>query len=976
MEQIILNLVPGGVSPVCYVSQYDVGRKIRLHLRNGSDPYVLSGAETVTATIRKVSGEELIYDIANTSASYVDLIVNYDATDVIGESVCELIITESGTRLGSANFKMRIDPDVYSGDQKLEVVSATSENPNLSFETNVEENLLELKAGFSPVQDLHGYDSPWIDSNVVNKKPYLLRAIAGTASRIGTHEYNKIVGGTVAFNQMINGGNFTDASLWVKSNLTLTVSDNIGTATKTTQDGYLTKEIAVIANHKYFRSLEFKGVSGIWFTFNGQFPNTLANGGWQKHERIVEVATTGNNYLVIRNDETANFSAFYLKNIFYIDLTAMFGSTIADYIYSLEQATAGAGVAWFKALFSNDYYAYNAGELMSVKTSAHVTRDANNNVISNIALDPDLELRGIPKLDANNNLYYDGDEYASDGGVKRRYGVVDLGSRNWNYSSSSGCFISSGTLPADGSSTGIGGSNNVMCFKYVARPTRAWSDNYNDGQCGLSNVGSQIIIKDPSYSDPAVFKTAMSGVYFIYELAEPTTETADPFIDPQEIDPNGSEEFVDTRSVAIPVGHESYYANICEIEGWNEVNVQQTGVNLWDEETESGSINSLGQDTPSGTQIRTVGYVSVKPSTTYYLKTPKNVGLFYYDTSKTLISSALGTANTTFTTPSNCAFMRWYFIPDYGTTYNNDTSINYPSSDHDYHPYTGKLINLDWNTNQWDEEVENGAYSIYGNSGTGAKINASGYTRTKNFIPITPNTTYHIHRPHSGNALYIGFYDVNKNWLGYNNAGVIQGISDQDFNFTTSANARYMVFYDLGDITGTSINYPSTDHTYHPYKGHGVAYSGEVIYKDGGWKLRLLSKEVDLGDLTPVKYTVTEGNLFRYGLEDIKVVATNYDVTQALCSHYPPVAYVSRANNTMSQAATLHRIDIIDNRYSDATSFKAAVAGVKLVYPLETPIEIPLDQNSKLATVLGINNLIHDANGGTEVKFFRMISAS
>ena len=63
MEQIILNLVPGGVSPVCYVSQYDVGRKIRLHLRNGSDPYVLSGAETVTATIRKASGEELIYDI-------------------------------------------------------------------------------------------------------------------------------------------------------------------------------------------------------------------------------------------------------------------------------------------------------------------------------------------------------------------------------------------------------------------------------------------------------------------------------------------------------------------------------------------------------------------------------------------------------------------------------------------------------------------------------------------------------------------------------------------------------------------------------------------------------------------------------------------------------------------------------------------------------------------------------------------------
>lgn len=33
------------------------------------------------------------------------------------------------------------------------------------------------------------------------------------------------------------------------------------------------------------------------------------------------------------------------------------------------------------------------------------------------------DLRGIPKLDANNALVYDGDTYASDGTVTRRYGV-------------------------------------------------------------------------------------------------------------------------------------------------------------------------------------------------------------------------------------------------------------------------------------------------------------------------------------------------------------------------------------------------------------------------------------------------------------------------------------------------------------------------------------------------------------------------
>jgi hypothetical protein len=52
----------------------------------------------------------------------------------------------------------------------------------------------------------------------------------------------------------------------------------------------------------------------------------------------------------------------------------MFGSTIADYIYSLEQSTAGAGVAFFRKLFPKDYYPYNSGELKSVEgVSAHET---------------------------------------------------------------------------------------------------------------------------------------------------------------------------------------------------------------------------------------------------------------------------------------------------------------------------------------------------------------------------------------------------------------------------------------------------------------------------------------------------------------------------------------------------------------------------------------------------------------------------
>ena len=62
-------------------------------------------------------------------------------------------------------------------------------------------------------------------------------------------------------------------------------------------------------------------------------------------------------YILVQNEESID-ETFTLK---IHDLTQMFGSTIADYICNLETQTAGAGVAFFKALYPNNYYPYNAG---------------------------------------------------------------------------------------------------------------------------------------------------------------------------------------------------------------------------------------------------------------------------------------------------------------------------------------------------------------------------------------------------------------------------------------------------------------------------------------------------------------------------------------------------------------------------------------------------------------------------------------
>ena len=100
----------------------------------------------------------------------------------------------------------------------------------------------------------------------------------------------------------------------------------------------------------------------------------VANGsGWQNASYITTVTSDWSQMYVITEygltinvDDTINF-----KNIQVIDLTQMFGLTIADAIYAMEQTNTGSGVAWFKKYFPKLYYEYNAGSLQSVNVASH-----------------------------------------------------------------------------------------------------------------------------------------------------------------------------------------------------------------------------------------------------------------------------------------------------------------------------------------------------------------------------------------------------------------------------------------------------------------------------------------------------------------------------------------------------------------------------------------------------------------------------
>ena len=76
-----------------------------------------------------------------------------------------------------------------------------------------------------------------------------------------------------------------------------------------------------------------------------------------------------------------------------------------------------------------------------------------------------------------------------------------------------------------------------------------------------SGTGSVIYVLDASKDSMTAdqFKAAMDGIQFVYELATPTTESADYYTSPQTVSNWGTEEFVTTMDIPIPVGHETDY---------------------------------------------------------------------------------------------------------------------------------------------------------------------------------------------------------------------------------------------------------------------------------------------------------------------------------------------------------------------------------------------------------------------------------
>ena len=161
--------------------------------------------------------------------------------------------------------------------------------------------------------------------------------------------------------------------------------------------------------------------------------------------------------------------------------------------------------------------------------------------------------------------------------------------------------------------------------------------------------------------------------------------------------------------------------------------------------------------------------------------------------------------------------------------------------------------------NIWDGITESGRIDTI----TGENVAAIG-ERSKNPVPVKPNKTIYIK---SDNNIYIIEYGADKSYIKYSRYYT-------NTPFTTGATTHYIRFYSVVEngLSGVSINYPSTDTSYHAYNGQTYT----IQFKDGDNPLIVYGGSLDVvsGELTVDRAGVVfDGsndenwvdNMFQYG---------------------------------------------------------------------------------------------------------------
>ena len=351
----------------------------------------------------------------------------------------------------------------------------------------------------------------------------------GIADRIRSTG-NYIRGGTVGWNQLqANTKSRSNAGVDYTFNSVTGELTVYGTATASSW--WLTAtdiQWNFYIGHKYLfhtgAGYTYSGGTGSpkWYLPSGFSPNANLTKEWS----IIPCTSDTTTYMQFQAFTGNEVDATYVPMCF--DLTAIFGAAIADWLYTKEQQTAGAGVAAFRALFPEDYYPYNAGKLTSVEYTGRYP------------FDPPIYVPGLYKI-VNDELklavYSEFNENGYEGhrGMYiQRVGRVMLDDNvtmNWQYDSTNDIFRSNGLQY--GYAIGIPSSDTVnatvLTAAYPVRVINLDDTPWTSAESGYlyqwykpSNLDYnkyQICIKDTSITSDHVntLLTKLAGKELVFE---------------------------------------------------------------------------------------------------------------------------------------------------------------------------------------------------------------------------------------------------------------------------------------------------------------------------------------------------------------------------------------------------------------------------------------------------------------------------
>ena len=277
--------------------------------------------------------------------------------------------------------------------------------------------------------------------------------------------------------------------------------------------------------------------------------------------------------------------------------------------------------------------------------------------------------------------------------------------------------------------------------------------------------------------------------------------------------------------------------------------------------------------------------------------------------------------------------------------------------------------------NAWDEEWEVGAFNADGSPTTSAGI------RSKNMFHVVGGEQYYIYGETKAGSLYAWFYfyDRDMNFIGRKSAYLPSSTDSADYDnpVTAPTNAAFAKFY-VSQTYGSTYNHDITISLYHsgwktevdakykPYEQdirkidqrildafpNGMMPWDKVYNKNGKGYIVKGTGKVDLGTLNWIYlndnqyFYITEPEVVGIGM------AYNPDVVKPsnlICDRYvaAPTYNTDGLDKVMSgpyKGAFSGRFMIKDTNYTDAASFKSAMAGVPLYYELAEPTIIEYDE--------------------------------